>query len=232
MGQKIHPTGFRLGITLNHQSKWFANDWIYPSLILEDYLVRNQFIKKFPNWSISKVEIQRKFGDQIHLIIHSTKPTIILNYYKNDLKNLIINLTEQIQKHRKKNFYYKWKDFSNFKNFYSISPKVTVQILEVFNPDANASFIADFLVEQLQNRTAFRKAMKKIIKRVQKSKVKGVKIQISGRLNGAEIARSEWIREGQIPLQTLRAEIDYCSKTAKTIYGILGIKVWIFKNNF
>ena len=97
------------------------------------------------------------------------------------------------------------------------------------NPDANANFIADSLVEELQKRIAFRRAMKKALRRAQRAKVQGIKIQISGRLNGAEIARSEWAREGQIPLQTLRANIDYCYRTAKTIYGILGVKVWVFK---
>jgi small subunit ribosomal protein S3 len=220
MGQKIHPVGFRLGITKNHQSQWFANSSVYSNLILEDYFIRNLLFKKFSNGSISKIGIKRKFDDQIQLIIYSPKPSTILTYYKNDLKNLSDSLIINIQKNRK----------FNFKNLCSLKPKVTVQIFELSTPDENADFIADSLVDELQKRVAFRRAMKKTLRRTQRAKVKGVKIQISGRLNGAEIARSEWVREGRIPLQTLRAEIDYCYRTAKTIYGILGVKVWVYKN--
>lgn len=225
MGQKIHPTGFRLGITKAHQSQWFANSYTYPSLIVEDCFIRNILFKQLANGSISKIEIQRKFDDQIQLTLYSPKPSLILAYYKNDLKNLSISLIKKIQKNRKSNL----QKEPSFKNLYSLNPKVTVQIFELSSPDANAGFIADLLVEELQKRVAFRRAMKKNIRRAQRAKVRGIKIQISGRLNGAEIARSEWAREGQIPLQTLRAEIDYCYRTAKTIYGTLGIKVWVFK---
>lgn len=229
MGQKIHPVGFRLGITKTHQSQWFASGPIYPKLILEDYFIRDTLFKQFTNGSISKIEIQRKFNDQIQLTIYSPKPSLILTYCKNDLKNLSISLTTKIQKNRKLNFQNSFQQELNFKNLYSLSPKVTVQIFELSNPDANANFIADSIVEELQKRVAFRRAMKKNLRRAQRAKVRGIKIQIAGRLNGAEIARSEWAREGQIPLQTLRAEIDYCYRTAKTIYGILGVKVWVFK---
>lgn len=226
MGQKIHPIGFRLGFNKTHQSKWFARSSIYPGLIVEDYFIRNTLFKQFTNGLISKIEIQRKFDDQIQLTLYSTKPSIILSYYDNNLKNLSANLATKIQKSRKLNvFLHK----PSLKNFYSLNPKITVQLFELSTPDTNASFIADSLVEELQKRVAFRRAMKKTLKRAQRAKVKGIKIQISGRLNGAEIARSEWVREGQIPLQTLRAEIDYCYRTAKTIYGILGVKVWVFK---
>ena len=220
MGQKIHPVGFRLGITKNHQSQWFANSSAYSNLIIEDYFIRNLLFKKFSNGSISKIGIKRKFDDQIQLTIYSPKPSIILTYYKNDLKNLSDSLIINIQKNRK----------LNSKNLSSLKPKITVQIFELSTPDENADFIADSLVEELQKRVAFRRAMKKTLRRAQRAKVQGVKIQISGRLNGAEIARSEWAREGRIPLQTLRAEIDYCYRTAKTIYGILGVKVWVYKN--
>ena len=226
MGQKIHPVGFRLGFNKTHQSKWFARSFIYPSLISEDYFIRNTLFKQFTNGLISKIEIQRKFDDQIQLTIYSTKPSTVLSYYNNDLKNLSTNLATKIQKSRKLNvFLHKL----SLKNFYSLNPKITVQLFELSTPDANASFIAGLLVEELQKRVAFRRAMKKTLKRAQRAKVRGIKIQISGRLNGTEIARSEWVREGRIPLQTLRAEIDYCHRTAKTIYGILGVKVWIFK---
>jgi small subunit ribosomal protein S3 len=229
MGQKIHPVGFRLGITKTHQSQWFSSGPIYPRLILEDYFIRNTLFKQFTNGSISKIEIQRKFDDQIQLTLYSPKPSLILTYYKNDLKNLSTSLTKTIKKNRKSNFQNLFQKELNFKDLYSLNPKVTVQIFELSTPDANANFIADVLVDELQKRVAFRRAMKKTLRRAQRAKVQGIKIQISGRLNGAEIARSEWAREGQIPLQTLRAKIDYCYRTAKTIYGILGVKVWVFK---
>nr|YP_009268248.1 Ribosomal protein S3 [Ostreobium quekettii]ANG44428.1 ribosomal protein S3 [Ostreobium sp. OS1B]SBQ76950.1 Ribosomal protein S3 [Ostreobium quekettii] len=229
MGQKIHPLGFRLGVTKTHQSQWFANDLIYPNLVIEDHFIRNTLFKQFPNGSISKIEIQRKFDDQIQLNLYSTKPSLILAHYNNDLKNLSAQLTRKIYKNRKSGFQNIFHSEFTLKNLYSLDPKVTVRIFELFNPDANANFIADSLVDELQKRVAFRRAIKKTLRRAQRSKVRGIKIQISGRLNGAEIARSEWAREGQIPLQTLRAEIDYCYRTAKTIYGILGVKVWVFK---
>lgn len=229
MGQKIHPIGFRLGITKTHQSQWFASGSTYSNLIIEDYFIRSALFKQFTNGSISKIEIQRKFDDQIQLTLYSPKPGLILTYYKNDLKNLSTSLAKKIQKNRKAGSQKILQKETNSKNLYSLNPKVTVQIFELTIPDANANFIADSLVEELQKRVAFRRAMKKTLRRAQRAKVRGIKIQISGRLNGAEIARSEWAREGQIPLQTLRAKIDYCYRTAKTIYGILGVKVWVFK---
>ena len=229
MGQKIHPLGFRLGVTKNHQSQWFANGRTYPSLVIEDNLIRKTLSKQFVNGSISKIEIQRKFDDQVQLTLYSTKPNAILTYCNNDLKNLSASLTFKIKKSRRLVIQSLANSDFNSKNLYSLNPKITVRVFELPNPDANANFIADSLVEELQKRIAFRRAMKKALRRAQRAKVQGIKIQISGRLNGAEIARSEWAREGQIPLQTLRANIDYCYRAAKTIYGILGVKVWVFK---
>lgn len=231
MGQKIHPLGFRLGVTKTHQSQWFANSLTYPNLIIEDHFIRSTLLKQFPNGSISEIWIQRKFDDQVQLTLYSTQPSTIFTYYNNDLKNLSASLNIKIKKNRKLAFQTIFNSDFNFEtlSLYSLEPKVTVRIFELPNPDSNAKFIADSLVEELRKRIAFRRAMKKALRRAQRSKVRGIKIQISGRLNGAEIARSEWVREGQIPLQTLRANIDYCYRTAKTIYGVLGVKVWVFK---
>ena len=229
MGQKIHPLGFRLGITKTHQSQWFANGRTYPNLVIEDNLIRKTLSKQFTNGSISKIEIQRKFDDQVQLTLYSTKPNAILTHCNNDLKSLSASLAFKIKKSRRLVARRIANSDFNSKNLYSLNPKITVRVFELPNPDANANFIADSLVEELQKRVAFRRAMKKALRRAQRAKVQGIKIQISGRLNGAEIARSEWAREGQIPLQTLRANIDYCYRTAKTIYGILGVKVWVFK---
>lgn len=230
MGQKIHPIGFRLGITKNHQSKWFINPLFYPNLIVEDYFIRKSIFEQFAPVGISNIEIQRKFNDQIQVTLYSSKPGSLLARDENNLEKLSTSLTTQIKNYRKKHFSDGLEKASKLTTLYSLKPKLTVQIFELANPDTNAYCLADFLVEQLQKRIAFRRAVKKTLRKAQKAKVKGIKIQISGRLNGAEIARSEWVREGRIPLQTLRANIDYCYRTAKTIFGILGIKVWIFKD--
>ena len=231
MGQKIHPLGFRLGITRDHKSKWFVNSLFYPSLVSEDYFIRKNLFKKFQNIGIIDLNIKRKFNDQIHLIIYSSKAgnLLIREYNENNLKKFSENLALQIVKYRKKNFINLLKYKNKSTTLYSLNPRITVQIFELVNPDTNPYFIANFLVEQLEKRISFRRAIKKAIRRVQKTQIYGIKIQISGRLNGAEIARSEWVREGQIPLQTLKAEIYYCYQTVKTVFGILGIKVWIFK---
>ena len=231
MGQKIHPLGFRLGITRDHKSKWFVNSLFYPSLVSEDFFIRKNLFKRFQNIGIIDLNIKRKFNDQIHLIIYSSKAgnLLIREYNENNLKKFSENLALQIVKYRKKNFINLLKYKNKSTTLYSLNPRITVQIFELVNPDTNPYFIANFLVEQLEKRISFRRAIKKAIRRVQKTQIYGIKIQISGRLNGAEIARSEWVREGQIPLQTLKAEIYYCYQTVKTIFGILGIKVWIFK---
>lgn len=229
MGQKVHPVGFRLGITKNHLSKWFAISPVYSRLVIEDYYIRNILSRKFVNGLISKVEIQRKFDDQIQLTLYSSKPGLLLSCYRNNLKVLSDELTLEIKKNRKENFQGNLKEKLNVKTFYSLKPRVTVQIFELSNPETNAESIAELLAEELQKRVAFRRAIKKTIRRTQRKKIMGVKIQISGRLNGAEIARSEWVREGRIPLQTLKADIDYCYRATKTIYGVLGIKVWVYR---
>lgn len=231
MGQKIHPLGFRLGITRDHKSKWFVNSLFYPSLVSEDYFIRKNLFKKFHNIGITDLNIKRKFNDQIQITIYSSKAGNLLNreYNENNLKKLSENLASQILKYRKENFINLLKNENKSTTLYSLNPRITLQIFKLLNPDSNPYCIADFLVEQLEQRIAFRRAIKKAIRKAQKTQICGIKIQISGRLNGAEIARSEWVREGQIPLQTLKAEIYYCYQTVKTVFGILGIKVWIFK---
>lgn len=231
MGQKIHPLGFRLGITRNYKSQWFSNFIFYPSLIAEDHFIRKKLFDQFSNIGIANINIQRKFNDQVQIIIHSSKPGTLLTREKQEdnLKKISDNLVLQILKYRKKYFLNLLNKAHDFTTLYSLNPKITIQIFELSNPDANPNCIADFLVEQLEKRIAFRRAVKKALRRAQRTKIRGIKIQISGRLNGAEIARSEWVREGQIPLQTLRADIYYSYRKVKTIFGILGIKVWIFK---
>ena len=217
MGQKIHPLGFRLGITKKHKSIWFSKPKNYADIVIEDNFLRTFISEKYLDAGISKINIQRKL-DQIILEIFIARPNLILGREGTGLEALKKSLEENLKKFKLNN---KLKTFKE--------NKIAIQINELSNPDSDASFITEFLSEQLEKRVAFRRAVRQAIQKAQRSRVKGIKIQISGRLNGAEIARSEWVREGRVPLQTLRADIDYSYRTAKTIYGLLGIKTWVFK---
>ena len=214
MGHKTHPLGFRLGITQNHKSFWYSKLNTYSKLIQEDYLIRNvifDFFKKnlIKSTGITKILVTRNnTGDQIDLEVQTAKPGVLVGESGTGLDSIDKSLT-----------------------YLFPSKKIRLNIIEVKNVYQNADLIADILVAQLEERIPFRRAMKSIIERAQEQQIKGIKIQIAGRLNGAEIARTEWLREGQVPLQTLRADIDYSYKTAQTIYGILGIKVWLFKGD-
>lgn len=224
MGQKVNPLGFRLGITRKHRSQWFVKDSQYSQFTIEDFFLRKNILAEFSDAGITEITIQRKL-DQIQIEIRTARPGIIIGRDGNRLEELRKDLEKQLQKYRKNNFYYYRNTFPEGLS----KPEIGIHVTKLSNPDTEAAFVADFLVEQLQKRIPFRRAMKQALQRVQRAKVKGIKIQISGRLNGAEIARSEWIRDGRVPLQTLRANIDYSYQTAKTIYGIIGIKVWIFQ---
>jgi len=232
MGQKIHPLGFRLGITKKHRSQWFAKTAQYPQLVLEDSFIRQVLLEKFIDAGIIHIEIQRKL-DQIKIEIRAARPGILVGRDGANLEILRKLLEQKLSTYRLKTISgLKLSNLFSLKNENIKVPiQVGIHVTKLANPDSEAGFIADFLVEQLEKRVAFRRAVRQAIQRAQRAGVSGIKIQISGRLNGAEIARSEWVREGRVPLQTLRADIDYCYKTAKTIYGLLGIKIWIFKNN-
>lgn len=207
MGQKIHPSGFRLGITQDHKSKWYANFNQYANVLKEDNQIRTyiETIARFN--SISNVKIYRNsLNNQIQLVLETGKPGVLIGNFGVELKNLLINLKKQL----------------------SLNCQLTIKVCETKNVDLDAHLLANLIAEQLEKRIAFRRAIIEILRRAQKQNVNGIKIRISGRLNGIEIARSEWIKEGQIPLQTLSANIDYATAEAHTIYGILGIKIWIF----
>ena len=209
MGQKTHPLGFRLGITQDHKSKWYSNFNQYANILQEDDKIRTYIdtIAK-PN-SIANVRINRNgLNDQIQLNIETGKPGILVGDVGAGLENLLTNLKKILPSNR----------------------QLTINVFEVEKVDLNAALLADLVAEQLEKRIAFRRAIRDTLQRAQKQNVNGIKIQVSGRLNGAEIARSEWIREGRVPLQTLRADIDYATSEANTIYGVLGIKVWLFKS--
>jgi len=205
VGQKVHPLGFRLRITQNHRSSWFANQKTYPLILEEDHKIRTYIRREFSSAGISKIEIQRR-SDQVELDIHTSRPGIIVGRSGTGIDKI----KEDLQKTLK------------------YSSQIRVNITELKNMDADANIIGEFIAEQLEKRIPFRRATRQAIQKAQRANAQGIKVQVSGRLNGAEIARSEWVREGRVPLQTLRADVDYATKEANTTYGILGIKVWVF----
>jgi len=209
MGQKTHPLGFRLGITQEHKSTWYANFNQYANILKEDDKIRTYIDSIAKTTSISNVRINRNgLNDQIQLNIETGKPGILVGDLGTGLETLLTNVKKILPTDR----------------------QLTINVFEVEKVDLNASLLSHLVAEQLEKRIAFRRAIREALQRAQKQNVNGIKIQVSGRLNGAEIARSEWIREGRVPLQTLRADIDYATTEANTIYGVLGIKVWLFKS--
>lgn len=205
MGQKVHPLGFRLRITQKHRSSWFANQKTYPLILEEDHKIRSYIRREFSSAGISKIEIQRR-SDQVELDIHTSRPGIIVGRSGTGIDKIKEDL-QKVLKH---------------------SSQIRVNVTELKNMDADANIIGEFIAEQLEKRIPFRRATRQAIQKAQRANAQGIKVQVSGRLNGAEIARSEWVREGRVPLQTLRADVDYATKEANTTYGVLGIKVWVF----
>ena len=209
MGQKTHPLGFRLGITQDHKSTWYANLNQYANVLKEDDKIRTYINTISKTNNISNVRIHRNgLNDQIQLNIETGKPGILVGDLGKGLETLL----------------------KNIKKLLPVNRQVTIKVFEVEKVDLDAKLLSELVAEQLEKRIAFRRAIREALQRAQKQNVNGIKIQVSGRLNGAEIARSEWIREGRVPLQTLRADIDYATTEANTIYGVLGIKVWLFKS--
>lgn len=206
MGQKTHPLGFRINITQQHKSSWCSKKQAYAKFLEEDYIIRNHISRHLKTASIVNIQINRKV-DQVEIEIKTARPGIILGKAGAGIEKLKDTISKRLQS----------------------ATQIRINVIEVTEPDREATIIAEFISQQLEKRVAFRRAIRQAVQRVQKAQIKGIKIQVSGRLNGAEIARSEWVREGRVPLQTLRADIDYSYKTAQTIYGVLGIKVWLFK---
>ena len=205
MGQKTHPLGFRLGITQTHRSSWFEVSKNYPTTLEEDFVIRSYIEKEVNSAGLSKILINRK-SDQIEIDIHASRPGVIVGRSGSGIEKMKLDLNK-LTKNAK---------------------QIRINVSELSRPDGDAALIAEFIAQQLEKRVAFRRATRQAIQKAQRADVKGIKVQVSGRLNGAEIARTEWVREGRVPLQTLRADIDYATKKAFTIYGILGIKVWVF----
>ena len=204
MGQKIHPIGLRLGINRTWSSRWYAESKQYPALVVEDQKIRAFVRKKLAAAGISRVEIERK-ADAMEVFIWTAKPGVIVGRGGAGIDQLRKDLGDLTGK------------------------KVQINVQEVARIETDAQLVAENVAQQLEKRIAFRRAMKQTMMRAMKSGAKGIKIMVGGRLGGAEIARSEWTRDGRIPLHTLRADIDYGFAEAKTMYGIIGVKVWIFK---
>lgn len=207
MGQKIHPIGFRLGTTQEHRSRWYADGNRYSALLQEDFEIREYVLKTLSNAGISQVRIERK-ADQIDLEVRTARPGVVVGRGGTGIESLRTGLQELLGNSNR---------------------QIRINVVEVAKVDADATLIGEYIAQQLERRVSFRRVVRQAITRAQKAGVEGIKVQVSGRLNGAEIARTEWTREGRVPLHTLRANIDYSYCTAKTIYGILGVKVWIFK---
>ena len=203
MGQKIHPVGFRVGVIFNWQSRWYTKGRQFAENIQEDHHLRTFLKKKLKGAGISKIEIERTMN-QIKIVIFTSRPGVVIGK-----KGVGIDvLTAEIQKETKN--------------------KLIVNIQEIRKPDADAQLVAENIALQLEKRVSWRRALKKALASAVRRGVRGIKIRVSGRLDGAEIARSEWYNEKRVPLHTLRANIDYGSATAFTTYGTTGIKVWIY----
>jgi small subunit ribosomal protein S3 len=204
MGQKIHPIGFRLGVQRHWTSRWYANSKNFPGMLLEDIKVREFLKKKLGHAAVGKVVIERP-AKNAKITIHSGRPGVVIGKKGEDIEALRKELNR------------------------ILGVPVHVNIEEIRKPEVDAQLIADSIAQQLQKRIMFRRAMKRAIQNAMRLGAQGIKIMSAGRLNGAEIARTEWYREGRVPLHTLRADIDYGTSEAKTTYGIIGIKVWVFK---
>ncbi len=203
MGQKVHPYGFRLGYNKNWQSRWFSKK-DYPDFVLEDDKIRKHTKKELFHAGISKIEIERA-GGKVRVIVHTARPGIVIGR-----KGVEI---EKIRENMRKKF---GREFS-------------IEVIEIRRPETDAQLVAESIATQLERRVAFRRAMKRTVGIARKFGAEGIKVACAGRLAGAEIARAEWYRDGRVPLQTLRADLDYGFAEAKTTYGVIGIKVWIFK---
>lgn len=204
MGQKVHPTGIRLGIVKRHSSVWYAGKKEYAKKLNEDLRVRKFVEGKLSHASVSRIDIERP-ANTARITIHTARPGIVIGKKGEDVEKLRNEISKEM------------------------GVPVHINIEEIRKPDLDAALVAQSVAQQLERRVMFRRAMKRAVQNAMRQGAEGVKIQVGGRLGGAEIARSEWYREGRVPLHTLRADIDYSTAEAATTYGIIGVKVWIFK---
>nr|UDZ61407.1 ribosomal protein S3 [Ranalisma rostratum]UDZ61408.1 ribosomal protein S3 [Ranalisma rostratum] len=214
MGQKINPLGFRLGTTQSHHSFWFAQPKSFSAGLQEDEKIRDcikNYVQKNMRISsgfegIARIEIKKRI-DLIQVIIHMGFPNLLMEGRTRGIEELQMDVQKKLN---------------------SVNRRLNIAITRVEKPYGQPNILAEYIASQLKNRVSFRKAMKKAIELTEQTDTKGIQVQIAGRIDGKEIARVEWIREGRVPLQTIRAKIDYCSYKVRTIYGVLGIKIWIF----
>ena len=220
MVQKVHPVGFRLGITQKHQSYWCTNPQKSALWIQDASFLRNYLTKTYIGAGITHIEIERRDLElpSLGIEVHAARPAIFLGRDTKGLNRLRDELVKKLQ------IFYRKRNFIEPRQIY-----LSLSIKPLQEPDAYAAVLAEKLVEDLEQRKPFRRAMRQTVKRALRAGVKGIKVRVSGRLNGADIARSENVRKGPVPLQTLRANIDYSSKPAKTIFGLLGVKIWVFR---
>jgi small subunit ribosomal protein S3 len=207
MGQKINPYGFRLGITTDWKSRWFADREEYADNVIEDWKIRDYLLSELPHAAISRVEVERT-RERLRVDVHTARPGIVIGRRGSEADRLRAGLTA-----------------------ISGNPKVQLNIQEIKQPELDAALIAQGIADQLAGRVAFRRAMKRAVQNAQKAGALGIRVQCSGRLGGSEMARTEWYREGRVPLHTLRADVDYGFREAKTTYGRIGVKVWLYKGD-
>ena len=204
MGQKVHPTGFRLGVIKDWTSTWYAKSRDYAGYLHTDLAVRDFLHKKLANASVSRIQIERP-ANNARVVIHTARPGIVIGKKGEDIERL----RQEVSK--------------------MMGVPATISVEEIRKPELDAYLVAESVAQQIERRIMFRRAMKRAVTNTMRLGALGIKIHVSGRLNGAEIARSEWYREGRVPLHTLRADIDYGLAEARTTYGVIGVKVWIFK---
>ena len=204
MGQKVHPTGIRLGIVKDHNSVWYADSKAYAKNLINDIEVREYILKKLDAASVSRVKIERP-AQTARITIYTARPGIVIGKKGEDVDGLRKELSAKM------------------------GVPVNINIEEIRKPDLDARLVAQNVAQQLERHVMFRRAMKRVVQNAMRQGAQGIKVQVGGRLGGAEIARSEWYREGRVPLHTLRADIDYATYEAHTTYGVIGVKVWIFK---
>jgi small subunit ribosomal protein S3 len=207
MGQKVNPYGFRLGVTTDWKSRWFADREEYADFIIEDWKIRDYLMGELPHAAISRVEVERT-RDRLRIDVHTARPGIVIGRRGAEADRLRAGLTK-----------------------ITGNAKVQLNIQEIKQPELDAALIAQGVADQLAGRVAFRRAMKRAVQNAQKAGAQGIRVQCSGRLGGSEMARTEWYREGRVPLHTLRADIDYGLREAHTTAGRIGVKVWIYKGD-
>jgi small subunit ribosomal protein S3 len=207
MGQKVHPIGIRLGITKEWASRWFADSRLFPEYVEQDHRVREFLRKRLKDASVSRIHIERP-AKRANITLHTARPGIVIGKKGEDIEKLRAAVAAMLK---------------------MPLHDVRINIAEIRKPELDATLVAEGIAQQLERRVQFRRAMRRAVTNTMRIGAEGIKVRVSGRLNGAEIARSEWYREGRVPLHTFRADIDYGTAEAHTTYGVIGVKVWVFR---